>query len=263
MTELIRISASRLKTFRTCQRQHYYKYLLHKEDRPDQEKTVASLLGSGVHKAIEMYYKEKANPTLTFQEYMLNTYAEWEQAGVQIKGEEYLAKSLKDGKDMLKKMDFDRWNPTSIELRFNLPFPNEDTPIALMDGVIDIVDISGDFADHKSSNRVPAQDKLDHDPQFLIYAWAYIQISNGYRPGKIYWNHLRTGKLIEVNVFHNYEFKLEQLTREIKALINTKNDINTAPRRMLDDVCIKECSFYSLCYADKAPVNIIEDIIED
>lgn len=262
LNNLITISASRLKTFRTCQRQHYYKYTLPKGHRPEEAYSVAALLGKALHKAIEMYYRKQALPSLTFQEYMLSEYEAWEKSGIKIKGEEYLSKSLKDGKDILKKMDFSLWNPTSLELKFDLPFPNPEDAIVRINGVIDLIDITGAVIDHKSSNRMPTQEKLDHDLQFLIYTWAYQQIS-GYMPYKVYWNHLRNGRLLEFNITHNYEFKLEQLTRDIQALIGTQDNIEYNQRRILDDVCVKECSFYTLCYGDKPPANILEDNIEE
>lgn len=255
LDNLPRISASRLKVFKQCQRKHYYQYLMQRSERPDQDKSIAALLGNALHKAIELYYKEKENPSLTFQNYMMNTYEQWEQSGITIKGEEYLAKSMKDGKDMLKKMDFDRWNPTHVEMKFSLPFPNPVDAIVIIDGIIDVIDISGAIADHKSANRMPTQEKLDHDPQFLIYTWAYTQISNGYMPYAVYWNHLRNGRLLEFNITHNYEFKLDQLTKDIQALIDTRNEIEYNQRRALDDVCVKECSFYTLCYGDKPPAD--------
>jgi RecB family exonuclease len=244
MNELPHISASKIKTYKTCNRQYYYKYIAPPVSQESEERNVGALIGTALHKAIETYYKEKINPALTFQAMIHSIYDEWELQGYTIKGEEWLSKNVKEGKQMLKDMQFDTFHPTALELHFSLPFPNEIEPIALMTGYIDLVDeVAYVIADHKSQRKVPAQDQLDNDAQFIIYYWAFEQLYKN-PPQHIYWNHLRTSTLIEVNIANNYEDKLQQLTADVQAMLQ-----NTHYARInLGDVCKKECAFYNLCF---------------
>lgn len=240
------ISASRIKTYKTCARQYQYKYALHKDDRPEQDKNIGALLGTSLHKAIESRYSNDSNAIQVFQDTMKTTYEEWEAAGYTIRGEEWYTRSLKDGRAILNGFDWDYWQPIALELNFTLPFPNEHTPIVLINGIIDMVDKREYVVDWKSQRKMPAQDQLDNDPQFIIYAWAYRQI-NGRLPKKLYWKQLRTDKLTEIDVLTGFDEKLQQLSLDIEAMLGNTH----YQRRMLDSVCKTECSFYDLCFGVK------------
>ena len=222
------VSASKIKVYRTCARQFQYKYKMARAERPEDHKNVAALLGTALHKAIELYYKEKKSPTATFQSVMTNTLDEWEEAKFKINALDYFPRAMKVGKDILKTFNWDQFNPMELEYEFTLPFPSVENPLVNMTGLIDLLDMSGMIVDHKSATTAPNQDELDNDPQFIIYYWAMLQIE-GIPPWKVVWNHLRTGKLIEANIGHNYEDKLEQLTVDIQGMLT-----NTVyPRRLL------------------------------
>jgi hypothetical protein len=118
-----------------------------------------------------------------------------------------------------------------------------------MTGYIDLIDITKTVVDFKSASVAPIQDELDNDPQFFIYYWAYWQMQ-GYPPEHVYWHHLRTNRLYDANIAHQYDFKLEQLTLDIQAMLQNTH----FARKRLDRVCINECSFYELCYGKKAPI---------
>lgn len=244
---LPRVSASKIRVYRTCQMQYKYKYLIPWNSRPEDDKNVAALLGTALHEAIEMYYKTGANATATFQRVMEDTITEWEDKKLKINAASYYATAMKVGKEILRSFDWSKFSPIELEYEFTLPFPNKQTPLVNMTGYIDLIDISGKVVDHKSSSTVPNQNELDNDPQFIIYAWAYEQIYNT-RPNAVIWNHLRTGKLYEANVFQNFDDKLQQLTNDITAMLENKYHA----RRKLDKVCLTECSFYVLCYGEKS-----------
>lgn len=72
------ISASRIKVYKTCARQYQYKYVIAREDRPEDHKNVAALLGTALHAAIEKKYKEGKSPTATFQMVMMETMDLWQ-----------------------------------------------------------------------------------------------------------------------------------------------------------------------------------------
>ncbi len=258
MPNIPTISASKIKVYRKCQRQYKYKYVLSHNDRPKDDKSIASLMGSALHKAIELKYRDSASPTATFQNYMDNELDKWEAAGYNIVGMEYLARNKKTGREILTKFPWDRFNPLELEFNFTLPFPNAVNPLVNINGIIDMMDMDGSVVDHKSSSYKPNQDELDHDPQFLLYYWAFEQMQ-GVPPYKIIWNHLRTNTLIEANVAHNYEFKLEQLTEDIMAMIKPAQ---AYARKEMDSYCRTKCAFYSRCYGEIA-ANLNVDDTED
>lgn len=243
------ISASKLKVYKTCARQYYYKYILPYHDRPPEHKNVAALMGTALHEAIELRYKEGKSPTFIFQSVMTDTIQEWEDKKYQINGSDYFPRAMKVGKEILTKFNWDQFNPQELEYNFTLPFPNKDNPIVMINGLIDMIDMSGMVIDHKSASYAPAQDELDHDPQFILYAWAYEQMYKA-KPYKVIWNHLRTAKLIEANIEHNYADKLLQLERDIQAMLAA----DSFARRQMDQVCRTKCSFYINCYGEKPPI---------
>lgn len=254
---LPKISASRLKVFKTCQRQHYYKYTLHYNDRPDEntDQNVAGLLGSALHKAIEAKYKDNTKPTIVFQEYMNNKLEEWENKGYKINALDYFPRAMKVGKQILNDFPWTLFTPMKdgIEVNFTLPFPNKENAIVNINGIIDMITTQGDVIDHKSATKAPSQDILNGDVQLFIYTWAYEQIY-GKMPRKIIWHHLRVSKLIEYSV-NDYDFKLSQLALDIEALINTTHHA----RRDIDSVCLTKCAFYELCYGPRNKDIVVED----
>ncbi len=236
------ISASKVKTFRTCSKQFYYKYVVPKADRPEDAKNIGALLGTSLHKAIEKYYRGE-NPIQVFQNTMLTTLDMWEDKGYKVNGAEWFSKSLKDGKEILNTFGWGLFDPVDLELEFMLPFPDAQHPIAIVNGYIDMTTTDKRVVDHKSQRRVPNQDQLNHDPQFILYAWAYREMY-GSLPTATIWNDLRNNKQIVVDVLTEFDFKLGQLVYDIDAMIHE----DKYPRRLMDNVCVRECSFYGLCY---------------
>lgn len=251
------ISASKIKVFKTCHKQYYYKYIVPRANRPVEDKNIGALLGSALHEAIERKYRAGDNPTVVFQDLMITTLDEWEEQGLKVNGTEWFSKSLKEGKDMLKKFDWDRFDPIELELEFYLPFPNKAAPIAIVNGYIDMITSDAQVIDHKSQRDRLNQGQLNHDPQFIIYAWAYQQMY-GQLPRATVWNHLRNQKLYIADVLTDFDFKIGQLTYDIDAMLNA----NRYPRRQMDSICMTKCSFYSLCYGLKAK-QVIEDDEEE
>jgi len=245
---LLTVSASKLKSFRTCHRQYYYKYVLPKSKRPVDQPGISGIFGTALHKTIEAYYRDNvANPTFYFQEYFFNSITEQEKTGV-VKGVEWANKMLAVGKKILREFDWTRFDPMELEYEFLLPYPDKANPVFYVTGYIDMITRDGLIVDHKSQSRVPHQDFLDNDGQFILYAWAYLQIY-GKLPKAVIWNQLRTNKLVTVDVLTGFDQKLAYLVDDIMALVH-KKDTNIAayPRRQIDTTCQRECPFYGLCY---------------
>jgi hypothetical protein len=255
ITGIPTISASRLKAFKTCAKQYYYRYITHWNDRPEEIKNVAALLGTALHAAIEQRYSANENPTLVFQTAMSDTLTEWEDKGYKIIALDYFPRALTVGKNILRNFDWDRFTPIALEHKFTLPFPNTEYPIVNITGVIDLLDFSEFVVDHKSDKSAPNQDELDNNAQFIIYYWAYQQLYDK-APKAIYWNHLRTGKLIEANIAHNYHDKLLQLESDIDAMVHTQY----FARINMSETCRKRCSYFDQCYGLKVELAELEEI---
>ena len=251
--DLQTISASKLKVFKTCAKQYYYSYIVPRGDRPERDKNVAALLGTALHKAIEERYRNNANPTVVFQTVMSETLTEWEDKEYKIIAADYYPRALSVGKEILRNFNWDWFTPLHLEYKFTLPFPNKEYPIVNITGVIDHIDSLGFIADHKSDKLAPNQDELDNNAQFIIYYWAYEQMY-GHPPKGIYWNHLRTGKLIEANIANNYRDKLLQLEHDILSMLNMKY----FARINMSDTCRKKCSFFEQCYGVKIELADLE-----
>jgi len=241
-------SASRIKAYKECARLYQHKYITAKHLREEEDKNTASLLGTGLHKAIEAYYRSNARPTAVFQEYMTTTVEQWEEQNLTIRGMEYLSKNIKLGKEILAAFDWNQFNPIALEHNFTLPFPNKDTPIVNINGIIDLLDMSGMVVDFKSAGTLPSPDELNNDIQFIIYYWAYEQLYN-VAPWKVIWYHLRTNKQIEINIAADYSLKIQQLTLDIQAMLHHSEYY---ARKKMDSFCLKNCSFYELCYGKRA-----------
>lgn len=237
MNDLPTLSASKIIMFKTCPKQFYYRYVEYIPEQP----TVHAMFGTSLHKAIEMKYREGTNPNITFQATLQE---EQQKYGNQtVRGEEYFSKYFKIFSKAIAELTWDL-QPKELEFRFELPFPNKESPICIINGIIDVVDERGWVVDHKSSKEVPAQLKLDNDPQFIIYYWAYTQIY-GKPPDKMFWHHLRTGKFLESNVANEYEFKLQRLTTDIEAMLSNQNYHRIT---MNKDVCLLYCSYLDRCF---------------
>lgn len=230
------ISASRIKMFKTCGKRYELRYI-HK--LPD-TRNVAALIGSAVHKAIELKFTQAAKPNVVYQTYIEDAI----ESIRDLRGSEYLAQNKVTGREMLLAINWDLFNPLEVEKQFILPFPNKDNPICYINGYIDIIDKEGFIVDHKTSIKRPSQDVLLYDIQFLLYFWAYKELYNK-EPTNVYWHHLRTGELIPVPVRDRYEIKIAMLTEDIVAMLSTTHFGRIQYNK---EICVKQCPFFDICY---------------
>lgn len=247
------ISASKLKTYKVCGRKYQLRYLL--DTRPEEYKNVAALLGTALHKALETIYTTHATESHTqktkqgtsiFQQVMFETLAAWEEAKYTIVAADYFTRALKVGKDILTTYPWDLWNDyIGVEQSFTLPFylsSHAQIPYVYITGVMDLVTPTH-VIDHKSTVSAPTMDELAHDPQLLLYYWAYTQLYH--KEPTIIWNHLRTNTQYTAHIIDNYDEKMRQLQYDIEAMVHTQ----WFPRILLSDTCKTRCSFFTTCYS--------------
>lgn len=242
-TSLPQISASKLKTWRTCSKKYYYTYVSKPTlEEHREEKNVGALLGSVLHRVIYEYYKDiSINPLALYQEKMFGTLDEWQSANYNIIGEQWFSKQLLLGREILEKLDWTQFSPVALELHFTIPFPT-DAPICKLTGFIDM--ISDDTViDHKSQKEIESADEMANNAQFLLYRYAY-NVLYGHYPRAIIWHDLRTQTCIDTGVQNNYDAKIAQLINDIKTMLQATH----YSRIELSDTCRKRCGFYKLCW---------------
>lgn len=210
--ELVKLSASRLKTYSSCAKKYWYEYV----ERVETPKHIAAIMGSAVHQTVHNYYsaaREGLEPVSPLVDY------------VRVWGEELKfspdtqvdQKVFVDGMDIVQRYDFQRRVPLVTEFEFLLPFPDPIEPICEIHGFIDQLYDWG-FVDLKTSKRKPAQVLLNNDLQFILYRWAFYSVT-GESARQALWHHLRTGEDLQSNA--NPE-KVDFATRVIERILESQ-----------------------------------------
>lgn len=216
------ISASQIKLYRQCRQQYYDKYIVKPEDVVNIQDT-SGLLGTGIHKAIEMYYKTGKSPQGTFTTTVRDTLRDWQDNGVPVNYYYSYAEVIDQGVEILNSFDFSQFKPKYNEMSFNLPFYD----ICRVRGFMDLVTEDDAIVDFKSAKRKPKD--LQKDPQFMLYAWSFFQMF-GKWPSAVVWYHLRTHE--------KFEFKFDWNTFDSIVLDTAKEMLSDD----FSDLTGKRCS---------------------
>lgn len=183
---MLTFSASKVKTFHSCRRSYYYKYIEHLESKSG----ARAVLGRCVHKAIELGFQGE-DPLQIFAH-------EWAEQSQEIEDRKGIGRIYDEGLKMLIQYNFEQTPPIEMEIGFELPFPDAEQPVCIMQGYIDQIFPGHIVVDLKTGLRRPLRGVLNNNPQFVIYNWAYEQLY-GETP-EIFWHHLRTGEMIQADV---------------------------------------------------------------
>lgn len=208
---MTKLSATKIKTYSSCQRQYFHKYF----DRLPTGTSGRALLGRCVHKAIELGFQAR-DPFQVFNEYWIAGLAE-------VTSNDNMQKLYNEGLKMLDIYDFNQIPPLEMELGFELPFPNRENPIIVMQGYFDQVLQNDIVVDLKTALRRPKIGVLRYSAQFVIYYWAYGQLYGTYP--KIYWHHLRTGEKFQVDISEDQIQALIPVVRGLKAQLEYASDM--------------------------------------
>jgi hypothetical protein len=198
-------------------------------------------MGSALHKAIELYYKKGINVQATFSREFYNGVS-FAEGNLGVRGKESPVQVFLIGEEILKNVDWSL-KPIEIEKSFSLPFPSKENPVCIMRGIIDMVVDGGIIIDHKSTKTKPTKKKLSENYQFAIYAWAHREIY-GELPVKVYWNHLRTGELIEADVLKNLDKTISLIASDILTIISDTE----FEKIEQNGFCRNVCNFYDKCW---------------
>lgn len=240
-TTLPEFSASRINTYKTCPRLYKYKYI----DKQEEPKHILTVLGSALHKSIEEFYANATPPKLTFNKEFYNgvSYAE---SSVGTVGKDSPTQVALLGQAILDSLDWSL-KPTELEMAFSLPFPNKESPVCTLRGVIDMIISGGVIIDHKSTKVKPSLKKLSENYQFTLYAWAYRELY-GSLPDKVYWHHLRTHEFLEADVLSDLDKRIEIIADDIRQII-ADTEYTKIPK---SGFCEKVCHFYNVCWGDRS-----------
>lgn len=219
--ELPKVSATRIKTFLTCPKKYWFKYVLGIDD----EKNIYAVLGLSVHKAIAEYYIERKNPRLTYIETWDSLLSEYKLANN--------VNLFNRGLDMIDSYPHYEDVPLEIESEYFLPYP-EHNPICILHVVFDQVYDWG-IRDLKTTKFRPTSFEIRHDMQFILYAHAFEMIYG--RKPKMVWHHLETAEDIPVFIDVD-QYYAEEIIRELLR--------QQYYYRRVDDHC-RYCSYRKEC----------------
>ena len=229
MSELVTLSASKLKTHSMCPRKFWYSYV----KKEPQKRHPAAVMGSAVHRTIEHVYKNPEEGTVPGVLYQ--SFFEEEAAKSEVVHDQ---RYYIDGLKIVANYNFDLRTPVQLEYEFRLPFPNQAHPICIIHGYIDQAYDWG-LVDLKTSRAKPLIGMLNYDLQFIIYAWAFREIY-GYDPTVVYWHHLRTGDDLPADVLN----KTDHATAAITNLLSA--DLYQSYPRSVGEHC-RYCPFRTSC----------------
>jgi ATP-dependent helicase/DNAse subunit B len=172
---MIKISASKLTTFRDCRNQYASKYLQFR--KPTRETTYA-ILGSGMHSAIQAAY-ENSFPYQAFDDEVNRRFQQIEH--MPLMG--YSRSEIRQkGYDWLDKFNYDRLSPQHIEKQFSFEHVTREFNEVLLGGFIDyiggIADRPGEIGvlDFKSNKSPYSQVEVNENWQLSIYAYAHLRL---------------------------------------------------------------------------------------
>lgn len=168
----VRLSFSRVSTYRTCPAQFRYGYI----DGIPGEPSPHLSFGSSIHAALERFYDRKLPDPPSEDELLEYLYEAWDSTGfVDMDRDEQLS-WYRHGQQVLRRFHrrevADYRLPADVEKWFELPVDD----VALVVGSIDRVDVDEDGAleivDYKTSKRVKDRDRVRGSMQLAIYAMA-------------------------------------------------------------------------------------------
>lgn len=186
----MKISNSRIKTFRNCHYAHYLKYV---QNLVKKQKAGALIRGSAIHECLEAYNSGKSwrKPFREFEKNFYKTTFEEERVELgDLPGMvEELMENYTHYYEEVKPEDYEyMYN----EFHFELPLTKDITIEGYIDSVVK--DPSGKVftVEHKTYKRDPGRDFIIFNPQSAIYNWAMTQL--GTEPAGTLWDIIKAKK---------------------------------------------------------------------
>ncbi|MBW3578105.1 MAG: PD-(D/E)XK nuclease family protein [Actinobacteria bacterium] len=168
----VRLSFSRIATYRACPAQFRYAYL----DGLPGEPSPHLSFGSSVHAALERFYDQKLPRCPTEDDVLGYLYEGWDSSGFEAMTREEQLTWYRHAQAVLRRFhrrEAPRYRlPADVEKWFEVPFGER----ALVVGCIDRVDVRDDgsleVVDYKTNKKVKDRDHVRTSLQLAIYALA-------------------------------------------------------------------------------------------
>lgn len=193
----VRLSFSRIDTYRTCPRMFRYRYV----DRLPGKPAPALSFGTSIHEALERFYDRKLPEEPTEDELVGFLYDAWDSSGFRAVDRDEQTRWYRQGQQVLRRyhqrVTGSYQLPVATEAWFELPFDN-----AVVVGSIDRVDDDDGalrVVDYKTNKRVKARDRVKQSLQLSIYALACEHLY-GQLPATVALDFVVAGREIVVDV---------------------------------------------------------------
>lgn len=186
----MKVSNSRIKTFRSCHYAHYLKYV---KGLVKKQKAGALIRGSAIHECLEAYNSGKSwkKPFLRFkQDFYESTFEEERVELGDLPG--MVEELMENYVHYYQEVNPEDYEYLDNELHFELPLTSSIT----IEGYIDslVKDSKGRIftVEHKTYKRDPGRDFIIFNPQSAIYNWAIKQM--GMEPAGTIWDIIKAKK---------------------------------------------------------------------
>lgn len=213
MTQLPRISASKITRYLSCKSDYVSRYLLGM--RPTVE-TTWSIFGTACHSAIQAGYEGTGFPFSVAEKVISDKFSAIDDIPhVGYSRADVLRKTYA----VLDSFDYDLFSPAQMELEFLLPFTANGEVLCEIHGFIDMYTTDNRVIDFKTNSKAPSQKEVNCSVQLALYAWAIWKM-RGEWPNEVAIYHLNTSRLIKADIYSLRDrlFDIEALIREMIVL---------------------------------------------
>ena len=157
-----------------------------------------------------------------------------------------------EGSEILKNFPWGTFQPKSTEMYFKYKYPDNDNPICIIRGYLDMTTDNA-FVDFKSSKTKLSKKKIQNDIQFILYHWVYHRMYHRYPEYGVYYR-LPDQKEIRVS-----GFDIQVLDTLIRQFVNDPMEYDLT----LCDDCASYCGLRQyLKEQEKIQEIQIEHILE-
>lgn len=225
LTELPRLSASKIQTFVNCKSSYLAKYF---HGLKPAVETTWGIYGSAVHAGIEAAYKGEF-PYSAADQVIEKRFAELDAVPyIGYTRQQVTAKTYK----ILDSFDYDLYSPRFMEYEFLLPFYD----LCDLHGFIDLITTDGRIIDFKTNSKPQTQKEVNNSIQLAIYKWAYTELTQE-KPTQVAIHHLPTNRLIVADP-DSLDEVLEQVrTVHIPAMLALTAEDEVTPCKNCNPFC--------------------------
>lgn len=255
MSEILKVSNSKITTWRRCHRAYFYKYVM--KLRP-KKKAVALSRGSIIHECLETYDSGKSwrKPLNRFsEEFYKNTFKE---EIVEIGDIPRMVEELME--NYQEYYEDDGLEYLGSEVHFELPLMKG----VVIEGYLDAIvqDDTGVWAkETKTYSKNPDYDFLLLNTQSALYTWATQQL--GYNPKGTLWDIIRAKEPTKPQILKDGKVSRKALDSTPYTVIKFLREQGLDPKDYQD--LINKVSFENYLRRHKVRINpkVVEGIMQD